>query len=251
MENTITYTDIDNSCNVYRPIIDASLCHIREPFDLSNTFFREHFEGKELLLGQTIREYFYISGSPGPEGPPGPPGPMGPCGPTGPIGTSVPSLSGAGGCCDTFLNIYSTQQQQVASNSPVVFHLNNYVKGSCAHEPDTTAICVWKPGFYHVYTNIYHIESCQFSLCKNNDIIPASTIGSIAGACQNSSVSIVQITDSDICMPYLASPTGNACVLQLLNNTPYIQSVSLYDSSSLGYTTPQIVASLTLFFLSN
>jgi hypothetical protein len=244
MENTITYTDIDNSCNVYRPIIDASLCHIREPLDVSNTFFREHFEGKELLLGQTIREYFYISGSPGPSGPPGPIGPMGPCGPPGPF-------SNGGGCCDTFLNIYSTQQQQVAANSSVVFHLNNYIKGCCAHEPGTAAVCVWKPGFYHVYTNMYHIESCQFSLYKNNDIIPGSTIGSMAGSCQNSSVSIVQITDADICMPYPASPTGNACVLQLINNTPYIQSVSLYDSSSLGYTMSQIVASLTLFFLSN
>jgi hypothetical protein len=244
MENTITYTDIDNSCNVYRPIIDASLCHIREPLDVSNTFFREHFEGKELLLGQTIREYFYISGSPGPSGPPGPIGPMGPCGPPGPF-------SNGSGCCDTFLNIYTTQQQQVAANSSVVFHLNNYIKGCCAHEPGTAAVCVWKPGFYHIYTNIYHIESCQFSLYKNNDIIQGSTIGSMAGACQNSSVCIVQITDADISMPYPASPTGNACVLQLINNTPYIQSVSLYDSSSLGYTMSQIVASLTLFFLSN
>jgi len=237
MENTITYTDIDNSCNVYRPITDASLCHIREPLDLSNTFFREHFEGKEMLLGQSIREYFYISGSPGPQGPPGPVGP--------------PGVSSSGGSCDTFLNIYSTQQQQVAANSSVVFHLNNYIKGCCAHEPGTAAVCVWKPGFYHVYTNMYHIESCQFSLYKNNDIIPGSTIGSMAGSCQNSSVSIVQITDADICMPYPGSPTGNACVLQLINNTPYIQSVSLYDSSSLGYTMSQIVASLTLFFLSN
>lgn len=238
MENTITYTDIDNSCNVYRPIVDASLCHIRELLDLSNTFFREHFEGKEILLGQTIREYFYISGSTGPQGPPGPAGPPG------------PSSSG-GGFSDTFLNIYSTQQQQVAANSPVVFHSNNYVKGSCAHEPGTAAVCVWKPGFYHVYTNIYHIESCQFSLYKNNDIILGSTIGSMAGACQNSSICIVQITDADISMPYTGSPTGTACVLQLLNNTPYIQSVSLYDSSSLGYTISQIVASFSLFFLSN
>jgi hypothetical protein len=64
MENTITYIDIDTSSNVFKAI-DGSNCYIREPFDLSTSFFKQHFEGKEILLGQTIREYFYFTGATG------------------------------------------------------------------------------------------------------------------------------------------------------------------------------------------
>ena len=99
MENSIAYTDVDNSCNGTRPI-DNSNCYIREPIDLSNTFFKEHFEGKELLLGQSIREYFYFTGSPGPIGVTGNIGDTGPMGPPGP-----PGSSGQLGLSNTFLNI--------------------------------------------------------------------------------------------------------------------------------------------------
>jgi hypothetical protein len=223
MENSITYTDMDNSCNVYKTI-DPSKCYIREPFDLSSTFFKEHFEGKEMLLGQCIREYFYFTGSPGPPGP--------------------------SGSADTFLNIYNTTHQQVLKNAAINFESNNYIEGSCAHGPGTSQIHLWKPGFYYVYTNIYHIEGCLFSLCKNmNAIIPGSTIGSLTGSSQNSSVVILRVTDEDICMACPLSPSGRACILEVYNNTPYIPFVTLYDSSGLGYSIPQINATLTIYLL--
>jgi len=228
MENTIVYTDVDNSCNVFKTI-DSSKCYIREPFDLSHTFFKEHFEGKEILLGQSIREYFYFTGSSGPVGPPGP-----------------------GGNSDTFLNIYNTNQQQVLKNSAIVFENNNYIQGCCAHSPGTSQIHMWKPGFYYVYTNIYHIEGCQFSLCKNmNAIVPGSTIGSLTGSSQNSSVVILQITNDDISIDCPLSPSGKTCIIELYNNTPYIPFVTLYDSSGLGYSVPQINATLTIYLLNS
>ena len=242
MENSIVFTDMDNSCNVYRPI-DASSCYIREPFDLSNTFFREHFEGKEILLGQSIREYFYFTGSPGPIGPSGPIGPPGPAGPAGPISSN-------GGGSDTFLNVYSSNQQQVSANSPVIFDMNNYVQGSCAHSSATSQIHLWKSGFYYVYTNIYHIEGCQFSLYKNkNTIIPGSTIGSLTGSSQNSNVVILRVNPDDIITDSAFSPSGKACIIELYNNTAYIPFVTLYDSSGLGYSVSQINATMTIFLL--
>jgi hypothetical protein len=230
MENAITYTDLDNSCNIYK-VVDASTCYIREPFDLSHTFFKEHFEGKEILLGKSVREYFYFTGSPGP------PGPEGPAGPTKEYST-------------TFLNIYNTNQQQVFANSPILFALNNYIDGSCAHNPGTSEIHIWQKGYYYVYTNIYHIEACQFSLYKNkNTIVPGSTIGSLTGSCQNSCLVIVQISEDDICNDCPYAPNGKACVLEVYNKTPYIPFVTLYDISGLGYINPQINATLTLFLL--
>jgi len=237
MENTIVYTDIDLSSNVFKTI-DGSNCYIREPFDLSSTFFKQHFEGKEMLLGQSIREYFYFTGSPGPVGPPGPAGPAG--------SVSLAKHS------STFLNIYNTNQQQVLKNSSIVFDMNNYVHGCCGHSPGTSQIHIWETGFYYVYTNIYHIEGCQFSLFKNsNSIVPGSTIGSLTGSSQNSSVVILQITDDDISVPCPMSPNGKSCILEVYNNTPYIPFVTLYDSSGLGYLIPQINATLTIFLLKN
>jgi hypothetical protein len=229
MENSIVYTDIDTSSNVFKAI-DGSNCYIREPFDLSSTFFKEHFEGKQMLLGQTVREYFYFTGSPGPPGPPGP--------------------ANESKSSDTFLNVYNTNQQQVLKNSPILFGMNNYVQGSCGHQADTSQIHIWKTGFYYVYTNIYHIEGCQFSLFKNSSsIVPGSTIGSLTGSSQNSSVVILEVTEDDISQPCMLSPHGKACIIEVYNNTPYIPFVTLYDSSGLGYSVPQINATFTMFLL--
>lgn len=226
---------MDNSCNVYKSV-DTSCCYIREPFDLSHVFLNEHFAGKEILLGKSIREYFYFAGSPGP------PGPVGPAGP--PCTTSDVS--------NTFLNIYNTNQQKVPTNSPIIFDSNNYIQGSCAHDPGTSQVHIWKSGFYYVYTNIYHIEGCQFSLFKNQTmVVPGSTIGSLTGSCQNSSVVILQINDDDISIDCPYAPNGKACIIEIYNNTPYIPFVTLYDSSGLGYTNPQINATLTIFSLKN
>lgn len=223
MENTITYTDVDASCQTMKPILDTSKYHLRDISDISNTFFREHFEGKEILYGQTIREYFYLSGSPGPPAP-------------------------AKGQTDTFFTVYSTLQQKIEPNASVLFEKQTVVQGSSGYTPTTSHLYVWKPGFYHVYTNLSPLESCQFSLFKNNMLIPGTTFGSLVGSSSQSGMFIIHIVAEDFVSPFSGSPYGNACVLQLRNQSAN-KPVFLYDATSLGYKTQQIVASITLFLL--
>ena len=225
MENTIQMNDIDLSNNIYQPI-DISTCIIKEHvFDISCNYFREHFEGKEILYGKSVREYYYFSGQ---QGPPGPPG----------------SIS------QTFLNVYNETSQTILENNPIIFDTHNSIFGDCTHEPKSSEIFIWKTGYYHIYTNIYPIDGCQFSLYKNSFyIVPGSTIGSISGSTQNSNSIIVQITCEDICWATELSPCGYACKLELVNNTPYKSSITLYDASGLGYTLPQINASILIFLL--
>ena len=183
-------------------------------------------------------------------GPTGPTGPTveivnySPTGPTGPVGISDGNVS------STFINVYSVNQQDVLQHSPVIFEIHTHSLGDCIHLPNTSDIFIWRTGYYYVYTNIYHIESCQFSIYKNStSIVPGSTIGSIVGSSQNSNVCILQITNDDLIMPISYSPTGYACQLELINNTTDGPSVTLYDASGLNYIIPQINASITLFFL--
>jgi len=227
--------DIDLSCNIFKSL------------DCSNELYAcdvGETTGKDLKYCQSFREYFYYTGSTGPAGPIGPTGDMGPTGPTGPTG--IMNLS------DTFINIYNLNQQQVLYNNPIIFDLNNYIYGDCNHITGTSDIFLWKTGYYHVYTNLYHIESCQFSFYKNSStLIPGSSIGSYAGTAQNSNTFILQITNDDLMTPTELSPSGFACKIQLINITPYSPYVTLYDASSIGYTTPQINANITIFFLHN
>ena len=236
MENSMLLNDdIDLSCNIFQSL-DCSN-------ELSNCDISETV-GKDLKYCQSFREYFYYTGSTGPVGPIGPTGDIGPIGPTGPTG--IINLS------DTFINIYNLNQQQVLYNNPIIFDLNNYVYGDCTHIAGTSEIFLWKTGYYHVYTNLYHIESCQFSFYKNSSTpIPCSSIGSYAGTAQNSNTFILKITDDDLISPTELSPSGFACKIQLINNTPYAPYITLYDASSIGYTTPQINANITIFFLHN
>jgi len=242
MENSMLLNeDIDLSCNIFKSLDcsgDLARCDISETTN------------KDLKYCESFREYFYYTGCTGPTGPMGPSGDsgddgdIGATGPTGPTG--IMNLS------DTFMNIYNVNQQQVLYNSPVTFDLNNHIYGDCTHIAGTSEIFLWKTGYYHVYTNLYHIESCQFSFYKNSSIqIPCSSIGSYAGTVQNSNTFILQITYDDLISPSELSPSGFACKIQLMNITPYSPYVTLYDASSIGYTTPQINANITIFFLHN
>jgi hypothetical protein len=47
------------------------------------------------------------------------------------------------------------------------------------------------------------------------------------------------------------SPTGYACAIELFNNTLYYPYITLYDASSIGFSTPQINANITISFLSD
>ena len=247
MENSILLNDVDLSANIF------------QPFDISECVITENMNSNDVKYSQSIREYFYYTGYTGCTGPIGLKGDMG-CtgyagmrghmghtGPTGPTGsTSVSHFS------NTFLNVFNTNQQIVAFNNPVIFDFNNSIFGDCIHIPNSSQLLFWRTGYYYVYTNLYHIEACQFSLYKNNAfIIPGSTIGSLSGTTQNSSSLILQIMDMDMTYQTELSPTGFACNIQLINHTPFNQSITLYDASSIGFNIPQINATISIFFLHN
>ena len=231
----------ENDARMYEPIdlsgcmrepIDLSGC-MREPSDISNILLSDLLHGNEVKYGHSVKEYYYYGGF------------TGPTGPTGPVGNETSSTS-------TFLNIYNMDKQIVDMNSPVLFDSNNSISGCCSHSERTSQIFIWKTGFYHIFTNIYHFEGCQFSLYKNStDLIPGSTIGTISGTTQNSNTVIIPITSADFIMDCSASPSGQACCIELINITPALDSVLLYDASGLGYAYPQINCSISLFYLSN
>ena len=238
MENSIVLKDSDLSVNIF------------QPFDVSECFINETMNGNQIKYCESIREYFYYTGFTGMTGPTGDvgatgmTGDIGPTGPTGDVGaTGMTGHVGPTGptgiiynnFSNTFLNVYSTSQQIINSNNPVIFDYNNSIMGDCGHNVNSSQLLFWRTGYYFVYVNLYHIEGCQFSLYKNStSLVPGSTIGSISGTTQNSSSLILYINDNDMIYQTPLSPNGYACSIELVNNTP-MAYVTLYDSSAVGF----------------
>jgi len=190
------------------------------------------------------------TGDTGPTGPTGDTGPSGPTGntgdtgttgytgDTGPIGPTGPTPN----ITHSFISSYSTTVQKVASGEPVKFDTDSTVYGNCGHISNSPDIWIWSPGYYYVTTSISCLESCQFSLVKNDVIIPGSTIGSVNSNKLYHSV-IFQVFDQDISID---SPFSKACKIQVINNTTYIPYITIYDASSAGYSIPQTTASINV-----
>jgi len=161
--------------------------------------------------------------------------PAGPIGPMGPTGSMAQS----------FINSYSITDQKILSGQAVVFDTDAGVYGNCAHNPNTSEIWVWTPGYYYITTTISSLEASQFSITKNDVVLPGSTVGSVHSSKQSHS-SIVQILPEDIS---IQSSFATACKLQIINNTTYIPAVTIYGASSSGYSTPQITANINVILL--
>jgi hypothetical protein len=149
----------------------------------------------------------------------------------------------------TFINVYSTTEQKINTHKFILFEHINAIFGDCFLSPNTSEIFIWKSGFYSVYTSIFILEACQFSLIKNSNFIaPVSTVGSMFSSSQNINYFIIELTDEDMITPVSQSTSGFACKLQLINNTKtsYIPYVSLHGSHSSGNQLPQITASITI-----
>lgn len=171
-----------------------------------------------------------------------------------PIGITCNDYIGSTGCTgsyatalpqrkfNTFINVYSTMEQTIAENQPIIFDKNNCVSGKCFHVPNSGEIWIWEPGFYQVYMSIYQLDSGQFSLIKNgNVLIYGTTIGSIHGSILNN-VCIFEIAESDISISFM---NKKCCKIELIN-TSSVNSVSLYGSASSGNQIPQNTATITI-----
>jgi hypothetical protein len=148
--------------------------------------------------------------------------------------------------------VYSSTEQFIPQEGAVAFEHNNAVFGSIGHILGDSNIYVWQPGYYHIYTNLYHIESCQFSLFMNNNVVTGCTIGSPTGSSQNSTCLILQVKEEDIIIPVptgIPSPSGLAAQLTLLNHTSFVTIVTLNGSGGSGIAPNQVTATLTIFLL--
>jgi len=150
----------------------------------------------------------------------------------------------------TFINVYSTEEQQIQQGNSVTFDTHSAIIGDCAHSPNTDEIMIWRTGYYNVHISIYTLEACQFSMFKNStNLIVNSTIGSIIGSSQITTSFIMHITDSDIITKTTNSPFGVACKLQLINNIGFTPYITLIGSGSSGNSIPQITATMTIMFI--
>lgn len=201
-------------------------------------------ENENIRICEIINEtYFDESQCTGPTGPQGCCDTIGPTGPTGPSGY-ITALHNP-----LFVNAYSINEQKIETNQFIHFDTTNAIYGDCYHCPGMSEIFIWRPGCYSVYTSIFHMEACQFSLIKNSFYIaPVSTVGSLFGSSQNTNYFIIQISENDMTTICSYSTFGFACKLQLINNTKmsYMPYVTLIGSFSSGNLLPQITASITI-----
>ena len=172
-------------------------------------------------------------------------GPTGPTGPPGPIGNIEFSAKKT-----DVLSVYTTRQQEIATNNHVMFDFNSVVQGNCYHEPGKSELWVWTPGCYCVYYSLYTAEPCQFSLSKNDSlVIPGSTIGSVIGSSQNTHMFVIQVTDDDISVETGLETPKVACKLQLINNTTSTTNITLIDATGSNNILPQVSASMNMHLL--
>lgn len=154
-------------------------------------------------------------------------------------------------CCDkTFISVYSIKEQTIDCGSPIKFDKHTACCGDCYHGKNSPDIWLWKAGYYQVSVNVYTIESGQFSLVMNDSIvIPGTTFGSLTGLSSNNMSAIICIEDSDMDLQLDCSPSGYGCKLKVVNNTCYLQYITLYGSASSSNIIEQNTASMTIIRL--
>jgi hypothetical protein len=137
----------------------------------------------------------------------------------------------------------------MAPEDTVIFDQQNATVGSCAHALNTDQVFFWQPGWYYIYTNVYHQEACQFTIFMNGAVVAGSTIGSPTGSSQNSTGLMMYIDATDLTTPTLLSPLGFAAAITLVNHTSFVPIITLNGLTGSGSATPQVVATLTMLLL--
>jgi hypothetical protein len=150
----------------------------------------------------------------------------------------------------TMMNVYSVTQQTILQGEAVVFDTSCAMMGCCHHVTNSPDVWIWSPGYYMVYTCIYHIDVFQMALIKNNtERIPQSVIGSLIGESQSMVMFLLEIKDIDMIIETPYSDTGMACKLQLVNykqENPRSEEILLISHEHVGFEYPQITASMVI-----
>jgi hypothetical protein len=172
------------------------------------------------------------TGAQGPQGDTGPAGPQGfqgndgvtgPQGPQGFQGVTGPSVPWS----PSFINVLSTQIQNIATEQPVFFDQVTEQMGSIWAIPNTSQVYLTQPGYNHAIATAHHIEACQFSYFLNGAIY-GFPFSSATGATIIIHPKIIHIRPNDLVEE---SPFGLAAVLQFVNHTSYIPVIRLNDTA--------------------
>ena len=232
---SIEYTDCSYAMTANNEIVDVGTYHHESIIYVTTCKI-----GRTGPMGPT--------GEIGPMGPTGEIGHMGPTGEIGPMGPLGPTGE-KGTISSTFIHIYSTMEQSVLQNSPILFENHSSLMGDCNHLINASEIWIWKAGYYQISVNINQLEAAQISIVKNGIVnLIGSTIGSLSGS-SLSTTFITQIMDTDINIETANSVTGFGCKLEVVNNTTQYPSITLYASQSAGNTIPQNSASVSMVLL--
>jgi hypothetical protein len=200
-----------------------------------------YMEMNNMIGPQGVQGIQGVPGEMGPTGPQGIQGYQGEMGHTGPIGPK-------GNLSSTLINIYSTMQQKILYNQPIVFDKIISMNGHCGYISNASEIWIWETGYYYVLVNINQLQAGNFALSKNGVIVPGSSHGSLIGSALQLSC-IFTILNEDINMGNPLSPTGMACKLEVINNTANYPFITLYASENSDQMVAQNSASLVLFFI--
>jgi hypothetical protein len=92
----------------------------------------------DIIGPQGIQGIQGIQGEMGPTGPQGIQGYQGVIGPTGEMGPTGPKCN----ISSTFINIYSTMQQKILYNQPIIFDKMISINGHCGHQPNSSEIWI-------------------------------------------------------------------------------------------------------------
>jgi hypothetical protein len=200
-------------------------------------------DGKDGKDGRDVRDgRDGVDGPRGPRGCPGPTGEKGDTGEVGPTGESLPN---------TFMSLYNLTPQVVAQEGNVLFDNNKVIFGSCDHVVGTGDMYFWQSGYYHIVSNLSHVEPCQFSMYLNGILVSGSTTGSPTGSTQNYNTTIVEIGPLDLITPTGLSPTGFAALFQVRNHTSFpTLGVQLDGNAGSGSETVQTNAEFLAILLS-
>jgi hypothetical protein len=110
---------------------------------------------------------------------------------------------------------------------------------------------IWSPGHYVVSFQIYHQEPCQFAVFINGVLLPATTVGSPTGSSVCVLQHIITLTDADVAVTPVpagvASPTGFAAQLSVVNHTSFVPLLTLDGQTGSGSSVPQVVATFQAF----
>jgi hypothetical protein len=146
----------------------------------------------------------------------------------------------------TFINIYSTSLQVIVTEQPVIYDAIRNKLGSIGFIPFTSSICIWQPGYYYVATMVHHIEVCQFSIFLNGVLID-TPFSSPTAATLLYYNTIIYVSAADIIMPCSLAPGGLAAMLETVNHSSYLPSITLNNPA--GSAPNDITAAMTVFLL--